>query len=85
MKRLLALSLVAGAVALASPGIAQEYPSRPITLVVGFAAGGGTDAVARILADKLSAKLNQTVVIDNKPGASGTLAGGLVGRAASDG
>jgi tripartite-type tricarboxylate transporter receptor subunit TctC len=65
--------------------VAQEWPARPITLVIGVAAGGPTDAVARILATGLSQRLGQQVVVDSRPGASGTIAAGQVARAAPDG
>jgi len=68
----LAAALV-GAAALAGAGTAtaQEYPNRPISLIVGFAAGGATDAVARVIGQAMSTRLNVPVVIDNKPGAAG--------------
>ncbi|MEG0446827.1 MAG: tripartite tricarboxylate transporter substrate binding protein [Comamonas sp.] len=74
------LAVVAGTVA-----FAETYPSRPITLVVGFPAGGGADAVARIVGERLSRLLSQAVVVDNRPGAGTTLASELVSRAQPDG
>lgn len=72
--------------ALAIPGRAQgSWPARPIVLVVGFAAGGPNDLVARQLAQRLSEQLKQQVVVENKPGANGNIAATLVGRAAPDG
>lgn len=62
-----------------------EYPDRPITLVVGFSAGGGSDLIARILAQTLSQKLHQSVVVENKPGAGGVLATRKVAREKPDG
>ena len=69
----------------ASAAQAQTYPDRPIKLVVGFAAGGGTDVAARIITPGLSDGLGQSVVVENRPGASGLLAGEAVARAAPDG
>ena len=67
------------------PVFAQSYPSKPITVVVAYPPGGDTDAIARLFADKLSQRLKQTVVIENKPGAGGTLGNSYVGRALPDG
>jgi tripartite-type tricarboxylate transporter receptor subunit TctC len=64
---------------------AETYPSRPITLIVPFAAGGPTDVLARILAEHMRATLGQTVVIENVTGASGTIAGMRAARATPDG
>jgi tripartite-type tricarboxylate transporter receptor subunit TctC len=64
---------------------AQTYPARAVTVVVPFAAGSGTDSIARIIGQHLSAALNQSVVIENKVGASGVLAATYVARAAPDG
>lgn len=64
---------------------AQEWPTRPITLVVPFAAGGTTDLVARPIAQALTEKLGQSVVVENKAGAGGTLAAGIAAKAAPDG
>jgi tripartite-type tricarboxylate transporter receptor subunit TctC len=83
MKRLL-LGLVA-VLALAHAAIADNYPSRPIRLVVGFTPGGGNDLIARIVAAKLQEKLGQTVLVDNKPGAQSIIAAELVAKAPADG
>lgn len=64
---------------------AQTWPSKPITMVVPYPAGGGTDAVARLIAEKIGAKLGQTIVVDNKAGASGLLGTSTVAKAAPDG
>jgi tripartite-type tricarboxylate transporter receptor subunit TctC len=64
---------------------AQDYPSRPIRLVVGFAAGGTTDFMARLLADKLRRPLGQVVYVENRTGANGALAAEQVARSERDG
>ena len=71
--------------ALAAPAAAQDSPSRPVRLVVSFPPGGGVDAVARLFADKMSALLGQTVVVENRGGASGIIAGKQVASAEPDG
>jgi len=77
-----------GAAALLGPrsSIAQEaYPSRPVTMLVGFAPGGGTDIVVRMLSPRLQEELGQPVTVENRPGASGTLAAATAARARPDG
>ena len=69
----------------ATPALAQEYPSRPIRLLVGFAAGGSTDVFARAIAPRLQALLGQPVVIENRPGAGGNIATEATTRSAPDG
>ena len=64
---------------------AQDYPNRPIMLVVPYSAGGGNDAMARIVADKMSKTLGQQIVIENRGGAGGTIATRTVARSAPDG
>jgi tripartite-type tricarboxylate transporter receptor subunit TctC len=64
---------------------AQDYPTRPITLVVPYAAGGGNDVMARIVADKMSRTLGQQIVVENRAGAGGTIATRQVAKAAPDG
>lgn len=84
--RIAAQALFALAPVVASvPAQAQQYPNRPITLVNAFAAGSLTDIVARILATDLGNVLKQTVVVENKPGGSQTIAGSYVARANPDG
>jgi len=71
---------------LAVPLLAQaQYPAKPLRAVVAFGTGGATDVIARIIAASMSASLGQPVVIDNKPGADGMIAGGEVTRSAPDG
>ncbi len=76
--------LAAGAAALALPARAA-WPDKPIRIVVTFPAGGASDIVARVMAEQLSHKLGQAVVVDNRPGAGGSVGGLLVTQAAPDG
>ena len=68
-----------------SGAVAQDYPSKPITLIVPFPAGGGVDVIGRIVADKLAAALGQPVIIDNRGGAAGVIGTRVAARAAPDG
>jgi tripartite-type tricarboxylate transporter receptor subunit TctC len=79
------LVAVLGLVLLATGATAQDYPSRPITLVVPYTAGGGNDVMARIVAEKMSKTLGQQIVIENKGGAGGSIATRQVAKAAPDG
>src|SRR5829696_7029280 len=87
MRRLRVFAALLFAVCLVSaPGATQEtYPSKPITIIVPFGAGGALDLIARVLADGLRGELNQTVIIDNKPGGSGSLAMRAAAAAPPDG
>src|SRR3954464_4694259 len=78
---------LAAALSIALLGLAQaqDYPTRPITLVVPYAAGGGNDVMARIVAEKMSRSLGQQIVIENKGGAGGSIATRQVAKAAPDG
>src|SRR5215475_15648887 len=69
----------------ASQASAQEWPQRPIRIIVAFGAGGGADIIGRILAQAMQDKLNQPVVIENRPGAGGTIGNEAVARADKDG
>ena len=64
---------------------AQSYPNKPVRLMVGFAPGGGTDVTSRLVAQKLSAQLGQSVVVENRAGATGAIAAEFVARSPADG
>ncbi len=83
MKRLIAAALLL--LGLAGPVTAQEYPSRPITMLVVFAPGGATDVLARIMADHMARTLNQRILVENVSGAGGTIGGARGAQAAPDG
>ena len=84
MRKALSIALaffVAGVAA----GMAENYPSRPITIVVPFPAGGPTDALGRVLADRMKRELNEPVIVENVTGAAGTIGTARVARATPDG
>jgi tripartite-type tricarboxylate transporter receptor subunit TctC len=87
MKRLIAVLALAvlAPIAAAPVATAQTYPARPITMNVPFAAGGPTDTIARIIAQRMSATLGQSIIVENVTGADGTIGVGRVARAAPDG
>ncbi len=85
MKLLKKTVLILAGLAFASQAFAQAYPSKPMKLLIGFAAGGPTDVIGRILAADLSASMGQTMIVENKTGASGMIATQEVKRAAPDG
>jgi len=78
------LLVSAACIAAASAG-AAEYPTKPVRLVIGFAPGGGTDTTARALSTKLTTAFGQQVIVDNRPGHSGTIAADIVTQATPDG
>jgi len=80
-----AFAIACGLITACMPALAQSYPSRPITIVVGFPPGGPTDTVARIMADRMKTTLGENVIVENVSGASGTIAGAKVARAEPDG
>jgi tripartite-type tricarboxylate transporter receptor subunit TctC len=82
---LTALAALALALTFAAPAAAQDWPTKPIRIVVSFGPGGGADIVGRILAQSMQEKLGQPVIIENKPGAAGTIGNELVARAEKDG
>jgi tripartite-type tricarboxylate transporter receptor subunit TctC len=79
------LAALTALLAFGSPSLAQKFPSHPITIVVPFSAGGPSDAMARILAERMRTTLGQTILIENVTGAGGSLGVGRVVRAAADG
>ncbi|MBO9512927.1 MAG: tripartite tricarboxylate transporter substrate binding protein [Variovorax sp.] len=82
---LAALLALAAAMGAAAPAAAEDYPSKPIRLIVPFAPGGVTDTGARVVADRLGQRLGQQVVVDNRPGASGNIGTQMAAAAAPDG
>src|SRR5262249_16125583 len=79
-------SIVALMLVVAMPGLhAEDYPVRPIKLLVGAPAGGTTDTIARVIAVPMSAALKQPVVVENRPGAGGNIAADAVAKSTADG
>jgi len=85
LARAVAVGLALGFAFAAGPAAAQDYPSRPITIVVAFPAGGYADSFARIVADRLGDKLHQSVVVENRSGAGGNIGAASVAHANADG
>jgi tripartite-type tricarboxylate transporter receptor subunit TctC len=86
MRRLFSLALTLGTVLLTAPAHAQTaWPTKPIKILVGYAAGGSTDVTARIVAQALSERLGQPVIIENRPGAAGNIAAEAAAKADPDG
>lgn len=79
------LLLAAALCALAGPAAAQSWPDKPLRIMVGASAGGGTDILARLLAEKMGPALKQNIVVENRPGASNTIAAEIAAKAAPDG
>jgi tripartite-type tricarboxylate transporter receptor subunit TctC len=85
VRRCVLASMIAALPVLSSPAQTQPYPTRPITLVLGFTPGGPSDVMARILTKTMEQIVKQPFVIDNRPGAGGSIAAQVVARAAPDG
>jgi tripartite-type tricarboxylate transporter receptor subunit TctC len=77
--------LIACALLASHAAVADSYPNRPITLVIPFAPGGSSSTAARSIADKMSETLGQQIIIDNRPGAGGTVATRAAAKASPDG
>src|SRR5689334_11692523 len=84
-RAMLRFAIIALCILSSAAASAEQWPSRPVRLIVPYPAGGGTDIVARVLARKLGAALGQPFVVENKPGGTGIIAGQAVARAAPDG
>jgi tripartite-type tricarboxylate transporter receptor subunit TctC len=80
-----AFAVIVSALCISTPGNAQGYPNRPVTFVVPGPAGGGTDALGRALAQSMGKSMGQTIIVENKPGASGALAAQALAQAKPDG
>src|SRR5690554_774696 len=85
MRRLGMAAAALAAVAFSQPVFAQDFPTRPITIVVPFVAGGSTEISARIVAQQLEARLGKPVIVENRPGAGTVLGSNYVAKAAPDG
>src|SRR6202162_4077697 len=84
MNAVLAALAVLGGV-MTAQAAEDDYPNRPVKIIVPFAPGGSTDVIARILAEKLSVELKQSLVVDNRPGASGNIGADAVAKSPADG
>jgi tripartite-type tricarboxylate transporter receptor subunit TctC len=85
MNRSISLLALAAGCALSQVAMGQEYPTKPIRMIVPWAAGGSTDSIGRILAQKLSEALGQQILVDNRPGATGTIGHAMVAKSPADG
>ncbi|NQV98311.1 MAG: tripartite tricarboxylate transporter substrate binding protein [Rhodospirillales bacterium] len=85
LKKTLAATLLVAAPLLTTPAMAADWPERPVDMIVAYGAGGGTDTIARQLAEPLSTLLAQPVVVQNRPGAGGTIGAAAVAKADADG
>ncbi|HKD37908.1 MAG TPA: tripartite tricarboxylate transporter substrate-binding protein, partial [Pirellulales bacterium] len=85
MRRLFLILLAAGPAFFSSALLADNYPSKPITLVAVFGPGSASDTICRVIAQPLSVALNESVIVESRPGANGALAALYVARSAPDG
>jgi tripartite-type tricarboxylate transporter receptor subunit TctC len=87
MRRVTICAVIGSCVLLVAPGLSHpaDYPSQPVRVVVGFSAGGASDVLARLYSEKLSIRLGQPVIVENRPGAAGTIATAYVANARPDG
>src|SRR5215510_4154714 len=85
IKSTLAFILLTGSIATGGPVAGQSYPTKPLRLIVPFSPGGTTDITARLMAQKISDAWMQTVLVDNRPGASGMIGAELVAKSVPDG
>src|SRR5688572_16072343 len=85
MIRSVQVAAFAAALAFTATAAAQQYPVKPVRIVIGLSAGGGTDVLTRIIAQRLTDAWGHNVVVENRPGASGFIAGELVAKAPPDG
>src|SRR5580658_3417381 len=84
-RHIMAAAFLAALTAAISPASADSYPSRPVTVIVPYAAGGPTDVLTRIVTDKMQAPLGQPIVVEDAGGAGGSIGVGRVAHAAPDG
>jgi len=85
MQGILRAAALAGSLLVAAAAFAQDYPAKPLRLIVPFPPGGGNDTVARVIAQRMSPALGQPVVVDNRPGAGGSVGAEAVAKAPADG
>ena len=85
MNKTVAILGLAASLCTAMPAVAQDYPTRPITMIVAYPPGGSTDTAARLLAERMSKGLGQSVVVENRPGAGGVIGASAVAKSKADG
>lgn len=85
MPRLLAASVLCACMPLAAHAAASGYPNKPITIIVGYAAGGGNDVLARVVGEKMSANMGQPIIVENRPGVASIIGANAVAKAKPDG